>query len=179
MPLAGYGGHPGRPRRRDKGPQGRGAWQRCCYQEEDLLEAAVAVALGTGQLLPPALTSTLAAPPSGPPPRSPPTCCTGHTTPRGGSFLSFCLAILSAWGARRSTRTSLAPTSYSAAKPQHHGPLLQEASPEAGTSPGAAAEGSSTTPHLTEGVGWGGKGGQRGGALAWVRRWAWQARGAR
>lgn len=158
--------------RRDKGPQGRGAWQRCCYQEEDLLEAAVAVALGTGQLLPPALTSTLAAPPSGPP-HPPPTRCTGHTTPRGGSFPSFCLAILSAWGARRSTRTSLALTSYSAAKPQHHGPLLQEASPEAGTSPGAAAEGGSTTPHLTEGVGWGGKGGQRGGALAWVRRWAW------
>lgn len=92
MPLAGYGGHPGRPRRRDKGPQGRGAWQWCCYQEEDLLEAAVAVALGTGQLLPPALTSTLAAPPSGVPPLHPPPPAAPATPPHEGAlFPAFAL----------------------------------------------------------------------------------------
>lgn len=96
---------------------------------------------------PGALTSSLPAQP-GP----------SHTShaPRGGSFPSFCLAGLSTWGPASQHAPSASPASNSASAVKHHGPLLQEASPEAGTTLSihgdrAAAEGGSTTPHLTDG----------------------------
>lgn len=93
---------------------------------------------------PGALTSSLPAQPG--PSR------TSHA-PRGGSFPSFCLAGLSTWGPASQHAPSASPASDSAVK--HHGPLLQEASPEAGTTLSihgdrAAAERGSTTPHLTD-----------------------------